>query len=85
MKIYDGTDDPYDYTHVYYHLMCCYDHSDAAKCKIFITTLKKSARLWLTLLSPSFIGSWKEICDKFHDRFSAIRRGKVTASLIKIK
>lgn len=65
MESYNGIGDPYDHTHVYDRLMHYYDHSDVTKCQIFVKTLKKGARLWMTSLPPSSIDSWKELCDKF--------------------
>lgn len=51
--------------------------------KIFITTLKKGTRLWMTSLPPNSIRSWQELCNKFCDRFGGNRRrGKLTVSLI---
>lgn len=85
MESYDGSGDPYEHSQAYDRLMCYYDYSDAAKCQIFITTLKKEARQWMTSLAPNSISSWKELYDKFHIRFgSNKRRGKPTGSLVQI-
>lgn len=45
LKTYDGTGDPYDHTHTYECLMLYYGHFDAARCQMFVTTLKQGARL----------------------------------------
>lgn len=80
----DGTGDPYDHIHAYDLLMRYYEHFDAAKYQIFVTTLKKGVCLWMASLPPNSIRSWQELCDKFHDHFgSNNRRGKLTASLNK--
>ena len=86
LESYDGTADPYDHTNSYQIVMDYYDHTDTGMCKIFVTTLKGIAKQWIVSLPPNSIGSWKEFCQKFHDRFgSNRRRGKLTASLMQIK
>lgn len=41
LKTYDGAGDPYDHTHTYECLMRYYEHSDASRCQMFVTTLKR--------------------------------------------
>lgn len=43
MESYDGSGDPYERNQAYNRLMSYYNYSDAAKCQMFMTTLKKDA------------------------------------------
>lgn len=58
LEKYDGMGDPYVHTQTYEHLMRYYGHSDAARCHLFVTTLKKEARQWMTYLPPNSVESW---------------------------
>ena len=68
---YEGTIDPLDHLESYKALMRIQGATDALLCLAFLATLRKSARVWYSLLEPRSIDSFAQPEDKFDAYFSA--------------
>ena len=58
---YDGSKDPLDHLESFKTLMHLQGIPDEIMCRAFLTTLKGSARIWFSRLTPNFIGTFKEL------------------------
>ena len=83
---YDKSKDPLDHLESFKTLMHLQGVPDEIRCKAFPTTLKRSARIWLSRLMPNSIGTFKELSAQFTSHFiGGHRYNKSTACLINIK
>ena len=83
---YDGNKDPLDHLESFKTLMHLQGILDEIMCKAFPTTLKRSARIWFSRLTPNFISSFKELSAQFASHFiGGYRYKKSIACLMNIK
>ncbi|MQM02578.1 hypothetical protein Taro_035346 [Colocasia esculenta] len=66
---YDGTTDPADHIHGFESHIVFHGASDAAKCRAFPATLKKTARAWFETLPAGSISSFRQLKKSFRDNF----------------
>ena len=86
MENYDGNKDPLDHLESFKTLMHLQGILDKIMCRAFPTTLKGSARIWFSSLTPNSISSFKELSAQFPFHFiGGHRYKKSTACLMNIK
>ena len=73
---YDGSKDPLDHLKSFKTLMHLQGIPDEIMCKAFPTTLKGSARIWFSRLTPNSIGTFKELSTQFASHFIGGHRHK---------
>ncbi|XP_073138437.1 uncharacterized protein [Henckelia pumila] len=61
---YDGSTDPEEHMGRFENASLLHQYSDGIKCRVFLSTLVKSAQLWFNILKPSSI--------RFFDDFSVV-------------
>ena len=66
---YNGSKDPLDHLESFKTLMHLQGVPDEIMCRAFPTTLKGSARIWFNRLTPSSIGTFKELSAQFASHF----------------
>ena len=83
---YDGSKDPIDHLKSFKTLMHLQGIPDEIMCKAFPTTLKGSARIWFSRLTPNSIGTFKELSTQFASHFiGGHRHKKFIACLMNIR
>ena len=83
---YDGSKDPLDHLKSFKTLMHLQEIPDEIMCRAFPTTLKGSARIWFSRLTPNSIGTFKELSTQFASHFIRGHRHKEsTACLMNIR
>ncbi|KAI3473419.1 hypothetical protein Pfo_031358, partial [Paulownia fortunei] len=55
---YDGTTDPWEHLCRFENSALLHRYSDGVKCRVFLTTLSKSAQQWFSQLPPNSINSF---------------------------
>ncbi|XP_015969929.1 uncharacterized protein LOC107493346 [Arachis duranensis] len=86
MTPYDGTSDPSHDLSNFRSRMYLTDALDVTHCKVFPTTLTKTAIKWFDSLPPRLITSFDDLAKKFLARFSIQRdKAKHAPSLLGIK
>src|ERR1044072_9527467 len=82
LESYDGTADPAE------HLASCNTRmlvlrvEEPLKCKLFPTTMKKTANAWFGSMPPRAITDFSHFANRFVAQFSAKRAQKVTTSVL---
>ncbi|XP_057981170.1 uncharacterized protein LOC131166600 [Malania oleifera] len=71
---YEGLSDPIDHLDIFRVLMQLQGAPDAIMCRVFVATLKGSARNWYQTLRPGSIGSFLEMEQLFTNHFLSSRR-----------
>ncbi|XP_057418374.1 uncharacterized protein LOC130712563 [Lotus japonicus] len=79
---YYGDSDPKDHLIYFNTKMVIVGASDALKCKMLPSTLKKSAMTWFTTLPPRSIAGFMDLLAKFLSQFSTSRAQKVTPAAL---
>ena len=83
---YDGIKDPLDHLETLKTLMNLQGVADEIMCRAFPTTLKGSARVWFSRLTPTSINTFKELSAQFTAHFiRGHRYKKSTACLMSIR
>ena len=86
IESYDGSKDPLDHLESFKTLMHLQRVADKIMCKAFPITLKDPVRIWFSMLTPNFIGTFKELSTQFASHFTGGHRyTKSTACLMSIK
>ena len=86
MENYNGSKDPLDHLESFKTLMHLQGVLDEIMCRAFLTTLKGSARIWFSKLTPNSIGTFKELGAQFTSHFiGGHRNKKFTTCLMNIK
>ena len=76
MENYNGSKDPLDHLESFKTLMHLQGVLDEIMCRAFLTTLKGSARIWFSKLTPNSIGTFKELGAQFTSHFIGGHRYK---------
>ena len=83
---YNGVKDPLDHLETFKTLMHLQGVADKIMCRAFLTTLKGTARIWFSRLTPNSISTFKELSAQFTAHFIGGHRYKKSiACLISIK
>ena len=69
IESYDGAKDPLNYLKTFKTLMHLQGIADEIMCRVFPTTLKGSARIWFSRLTPNSISTFKELSAQFTSHF----------------
>ena len=86
IKSYDGVKDPLDHLETFKTLMHLQGEPNEIMCRAFPTTLKGTARIWFSRLTPNSINTFKELSAQFTSHFiGGHRYKKSTACLMSIK
>ena len=86
IESYDGAKDPLDYLETFKTMMHLQGVADEIMCRVFPTTLKGSARIWFSRLTPNSISTFKELSAQFTSHFIGEHRYKKSiAYLMSIK
>nr|XP_023888238.1 uncharacterized protein LOC112000356 [Quercus suber] len=86
IESYDGVKDPLDHLETFKTLMHLQGIADEIMCRAFPTTLKGSARIWFSRLTPNSISTFKELSAQFTTHFIGRHRyKKSTTCLMSIK
>ena len=65
IESYDGVKDPLDHLETFKTLMHLQGVPDEIMCKAFPTTLRGTARIWFSRLTPNSINTFKELSAQF--------------------
>ena len=83
---YDGVKDPLNHLETFKTLMHLQGVADKIMCRAFLMTLKGTARIWFSRLTPNSISTFKELSAQFTAHFIGGHRYKKSiACLISIK
>ncbi|XP_073138843.1 uncharacterized protein [Henckelia pumila] len=83
---YDESSDPEEHLGRFENPALLHRYSDAIKCRVFLTTLVRSAQQWFNLLQPGSIQSFNDFSSAFlHQYASSKRYLKTSLSLFNIK
>ena len=82
LESYDGTGDPMEHLASFNTRMLVLRVEEPLKCKLFPTTLKKTANAWFGSMPPRSITNFSDFADRFVAQFSAKRAEKVTTSVL---
>ncbi|KAI3468832.1 hypothetical protein Pfo_025495 [Paulownia fortunei] len=83
---YDGTTDPWEHLCRFENSALLHRYSDGVKCRVFLTTLSKSAQQWFSQLPPNSINSFEEFSYAFLHQFASSRKHQKTSlTLFSIK
>ena len=86
LESYDGVKDPLDHLETFKTMMHLQGVPDEIMCRAFPTTLRGSARIWFSRLTPNSINTFKELSAQFTLHFiGGHRYKKSTACLMSIK
>ena len=86
IESYNGAKDPLDYLETFKTLMHLQGVADEIMCRVFPTTLKGSAKIWFSRLTPNSINTFKELSTQFTSHFiRGHRYKKFIAYLMSIK
>ncbi|KAI3461122.1 hypothetical protein Pfo_017785 [Paulownia fortunei] len=75
---YDGTTDPWEHLCRFENSALLHRYSDGVKCRVFLTTLSKSAQQWFSQLPPNSINSFEEFSSVFLHQFASSRKHQKT-------
>src|ERR1044072_10026338 len=78
LESYDGTGDPVEHLASFNTRMLVLWVEEPLKCKLFPTTLKKTANAWFVSMPPRAITNLSDFASRFVAQFSAKRAEKVT-------
>ncbi|MCI56163.1 hypothetical protein A2U01_0077414 [Trifolium medium] len=70
---YDGQADPDDHADNINTILNFRRVSGAIRCRLFPTTLSKTAMAWYQRLAPQSVSSWKDLAEQFCRHFTASR------------
>ncbi|GKV41596.1 hypothetical protein SLEP1_g49102 [Rubroshorea leprosula] len=79
-QTYDGLGDPDEHLHTYQAIMRIQNATDAMMCKVFLATLKSTARSWYHKLPRHSITSYSKLATLFSNKFASQREIKRTAT-----
>ncbi|XP_073119193.1 uncharacterized protein [Henckelia pumila] len=83
---YDGSSDPEEHLGRFENAAMLHRYSDAIKCRVFLTTLVRSAQQWFNLLQPGSIRSFNDFTSAFlHQYASSKKYLKTSLSLFNLK
>ncbi|XP_073152514.1 uncharacterized protein [Henckelia pumila] len=83
---YDGSSDPEEHLGRFENAALLHRYSDAIKCRVFLTTLVRSAQQWFNLLQPGSIRSFNDFSSAFlHQYASSKIYLKTSLSLFNLK
>ncbi|KAI3473671.1 hypothetical protein Pfo_031543, partial [Paulownia fortunei] len=83
---YDGITDPWEHLCKFENSALLHRYSDGVKCRVFVTTLSKSAQQWFGQLPPNSINSFEEFSSAFLHQFTSSRKHQKTSlTLFSIK
>ena len=86
IESYNGVKDPLNHLETFKTLMHLQGVPDEIMCRAFPTTLKGTARIWFSRLTPNSINTFKELSAQFTSHFiGGHRYKKSTACLMSIK
>ncbi|GKV12075.1 hypothetical protein SLEP1_g23275 [Rubroshorea leprosula] len=80
LETYDGLGNPDEHLHTYQAIMRIQNANDAMMCKVFLATLKSTARTWYHKLPRHFIDSYSQLAKLFSSKFASQREIKRTAT-----
>ncbi|GKU91005.1 hypothetical protein SLEP1_g4936 [Rubroshorea leprosula] len=80
LETYDGSGDPNEHLHTYQAIMRIQNANDAMMCKVFLATLKSTARRWYHKLPRHSINSFSQLAKLFSNKFASQREIKRTAT-----
>ncbi|GKU99596.1 hypothetical protein SLEP1_g12420 [Rubroshorea leprosula] len=80
LETYDGFGDLDEHLHTYQAIMRIQNATDAMMCKVFLATLKSTARRWYHKLLRHSISSYSELATLFSNKFASQREIKCTAT-----
>lgn len=76
LESYDGVKDPLDHFESFKTLMHIQGVPEEIMCRLFLTTLKRSARVWFNKIKPNSISTSKELSNSFVTHFIGGQRHK---------
>ena len=82
MDSFDDTTDPVDHLDSYNSFMTLHAVPDEIMCRAFPTTLKASARIWYSKLSPKSISNFKQLSQAFVGHFIGAQRHRKPATYL---
>ncbi|KAI3453674.1 hypothetical protein Pfo_010337 [Paulownia fortunei] len=83
---YDGTTDPWEHLCRFGNSALLHRYFDGVKCRVFLTTLSKSAQQWFSQLPPNSINSFEEFSSTFLQQFASSQKyQKTSLTLFSIK
>ncbi|XP_073125472.1 uncharacterized protein [Henckelia pumila] len=83
---YDGSSDPEEHLGRFENAALLHRYTDAIKCRIFLTTLVRSAQQWFNLLQPGSIRSFNDFSSAFLHQFASSKKYlKTSLSLFNLK
>ncbi|XP_073119532.1 uncharacterized protein [Henckelia pumila] len=86
MGEYDGSSDPEEHLGRFENAALLHRYSDSIKCRVFFTTLVKSAQQWFNLLQPGSIRSFNDFSSAFLHQFASSKKYlKTSLSLFNLK
>ena len=86
MENYDGSKDPLDHLESFMTMMHLQGIPNEIMCKAVPTTLKGSAKIWFSRLTPNSVGTFRELSVQFASHFiGRYRYKKSTVCLMNIK
>ncbi|XP_073137955.1 uncharacterized protein [Henckelia pumila] len=68
---YDGSSDPEEHLGRFENAALLHRYSDAIKCRVFLTTLVRSAQQWFNLLQPGSIRSFNDFSSAFLHQYAS--------------
>ncbi|GKV46573.1 hypothetical protein SLEP1_g53545 [Rubroshorea leprosula] len=80
LETYDGSSDPDEHLHTYQAIMRIQNANAAMMCKVFLATLKSTARRWYHKLPRHSIDSYSQLAKLFSNKFASQREIKRTAT-----
>ncbi|XP_073129182.1 uncharacterized protein [Henckelia pumila] len=83
---YDGSSDPEEHLGRFENAALLHRYSDAIKCRVFLTTLVRSAQQWFNLLQPGSIQTFNDFSSAFLHQYASCKRYlKTSLSLFNMK
>ncbi|XP_073152319.1 uncharacterized protein [Henckelia pumila] len=83
---YDGSSDPEEHLGRFENAALLHRYTDAIKCRVFLTTLVRSAQQWFNLLQPGSIRSFIDFSSAFLHQFASSKKYlKTSLSLFNLK
>ncbi|XP_073120804.1 uncharacterized protein [Henckelia pumila] len=86
LEEYDGSSDPEEHLGRFENAALLHRYLDAIKCRVFFTTLVRSAQQWFNLLQPGSIRSFNDFSSAFLHQFASSKKYlKTSLSLFNLK
>ncbi|XP_073153009.1 uncharacterized protein [Henckelia pumila] len=83
---YDGSSDPEEHLGRFENAALLHRYLDAIKCRVFLTTLVRSAQQWFNILQPGSIRSFNDFSSVFLHKFSSSKKYlKTSLNLFNLK